>query len=151
MPTCGSNGLRTSADRERGLLVDTSVAVAIVLADHDAHAETLAAVQGAHIGLAGRAWFETYSVLTRLPPGSRRSPVAVRTILEHDFPGTRHLPPEAADSLQSELAELGIAGGAVYDALVGATARAHDVTLLSRDRRARATYDSLRVRVRFIG
>ena len=44
-----------------------------------------------------------------------------------------------------------IAGGAVYDALVGATARSHAMTLISRDRRARMTYEALGVDVRFIG
>ena len=131
-------------------LVDSSVAVAIVLADHQAHAETVDAVRGLRLGLAGHAWFEAYSVLTRLPPGARRSPGSVRTILDHDFPGTRFPGAEQLAALGPELARLGIAGGSVYDALVGLAARAHDVTLLSRDRRARSTYETLGVDVRFI-
>lgn len=132
-------------------LVDSSVAVAIVLADHQAHAETVDAVRGLRLGLAGHAWFETYSVLTRLPPRARRSPGTVRTILDHDFPGTRFPGPESLAALGPELARRGISGGSVYDALVGAAARAHDMTLLSRDRRARSTYEALGVDVRFIG
>jgi hypothetical protein len=31
--------------------------------DHEAHEASLAAVQGKRLGLAGHAWFETYSVL----------------------------------------------------------------------------------------
>lgn len=131
-------------------LVDTSVAVAIVLADHEAHEDTLRAVAGLRLGLAGHAWFETFSVLTRLPSGSRRSPASVSAILEADFPHTRFLDAQSADALRLEIGERGIAGGAVYDALVGATARAHGMTLLSRDRRARATYAALGVGVRFI-
>lgn len=132
-------------------VVDTSVAVAIVLADHDGHAETLEAVRGLRLGLSGHAWFETYSVLTRLPPGSRRSPRDVRALLDHDFPGTRHLDARAHSDLAAELARLGIAGGAVYDALVGAAARAHGLPLLSRDRSAWRTYDALGVDVRIVG
>jgi predicted nucleic acid-binding protein len=147
MPSVGF-GLATSASDEA--LVDTSVAIALVLADHEAHARTLDAVTGLRLGLAGHAWFETYSVLTRLPPGARRSPRDVRALLEHDFPATRFLDADALAGLTAELGRLMIAGGAVYDALVGATARAHDLPLLSRDRRARPTYDALGVDVRFI-
>jgi len=146
-----SSGSSTSADRLSLVLVDTSVAVPIVVADHEGHAETLDVVHGYRLGLAGHAWFETYSVLTRLPPGARRSPSMVRAIMKADFPESRFLDPDAAARLGEELADLGIAGGSVYDALVGAAARVHDLPLLSRDRRARGTYEQLGVDVRFIG
>jgi len=61
-----------------------------------------------------------------------------------------HTPPAVLLPLR-EIGERGIAGGSVYDALVGATARAHGLTLISRDRRARLTYEALGVDVRFIG
>ncbi len=147
----GSFGLPTSDSGIAEALVDTSVAIAIVLADHEGHGETMAAVEGLRLGLAGHAWFETYSVLTRLPPGSRRSPRDVHALLQHDFPATRHLGPDDLAALGTELARLGVAGGAVYDALVGAAARAHGLPLLSRDRRAWPTYDALGVKVRIIG
>jgi predicted nucleic acid-binding protein len=143
--------LPTSADPGSETLVDTSVAVAIVLADHVAHAETLDAVRGLRLGLSGHAWFETFSVLTRLPPGSRRSPRDVLAILEHDFPATRHLGAHEAAGLGPELAHLGIAGGSVYDALVAAAARAAGLALLSRDRRALPVNQALGVDVRIIG
>ena len=144
----GSSGLASNADRVA--LVDTSVAVAIVLADHEEHRETLAAVHGQRLGLAGHAWFETYSVLTRLPPRARRSPVVVRAMLEQGFPETRYLPSAEAASLVALLPETGIAGGAVYDALVGAAARAAGLPLFSRDRRARPVYESLGVDLRLL-
>jgi predicted nucleic acid-binding protein len=142
--------LPTSADERADALVDTSVAIAIVLAGHEGHQRTIEAVRGLRLGLAGHAWFESYSVLTRLPPGQRRSPADVRAILEHDFPASVALDATLAPELRRELGDLGIAGGAVYDALVGAAARAARLTLLSRDRRARGTYEMLRVDVRFI-
>ena len=144
MPTSASAPLSIA-------LVDTSVAVPLVLADHDAHDATVDAVRGIRLGLAGHAWFETYSVLTRLPPGLRRSPATVRAILDSDFPETCFPDATMVASLGAEIADLGIAGGAVYDALVGASARAFRLPLLSRDKRARATYESLGVDVRFIG
>ena len=108
------------------------------------------ATRGLRLGLAGHAWFETYSVLTRLPPGIRRSPDDVTRLLAHDFPGAWFLDATATASLMTELARRRIAGGAVYDALVGAAARHHDRPLLTSDRRAVRTYDTLGVRVRLI-
>jgi len=131
-------------------LLDTSAAVALLVADHEAHARTLEATRGLRLGLAGHAWFETYSVLTRLPAGIRRSPADVQRLLDHDFPGAWFLDPDATQALASELARLRIAGGAVYDALVGAAARHHDLPLLTSDRRVLRTYDALGVRVRLI-
>jgi predicted nucleic acid-binding protein len=58
---------------------------------------------------------------------------------------------EAAAVLGPELARLGISGGAVYDALVGAAARQHGLSLVSGDARARPAYEALGVRVRLIG
>jgi predicted nucleic acid-binding protein len=104
------------------LLVDTSVAVALVVSDHEHHRSTVRALRGRRLGLAGHAAFETFSVLTRLPPPLRRTPQAV-----HRLP------------------VMGVAGGAVYDALVGATASQHGMRLATRDRRAVDTYRALDV------
>jgi len=43
-----------------------------------------------------------------------------------------------------------VAGGAVYDALVGATAAHHGYRLLSCDRRAEAIYERLGVEVAYL-
>ncbi|MBA2489893.1 MAG: type II toxin-antitoxin system VapC family toxin [Chloroflexi bacterium] len=137
-------------DSRADVLVDTSVAIALVLADHEGHASTMAAVEEKRLGLSGHAWYETYSVLTRLPPRVRRSPSDVLRLLDHDFPGTRFLDRRAASGLRHDLARLGIAGGAVYDALVGAAARHHGLVLLSRDRRAMGVYDRLGVQVTLV-
>jgi predicted nucleic acid-binding protein len=132
------------------LLLDTSAAVALVVEDHEAHAATLEAVRGRRLGLAGHAWFESFSVLTRLPGGHRRSPSDAAAILAHDFPASAFLTPEETAALGPEVARLGIAGGAIYDALVGAAARERDCELISGDARARSTYDALGVRVRVV-
>jgi predicted nucleic acid-binding protein len=139
-----------AADVVAPLLLDTSAAVALVVQDHEAHEATLRAVHGQRLGLAGHAWFETYSVLTRLPGDRRRSPSDIAVLLAHDFPASVFLGREATLALGTELAQLGISGGAVYDALVGAAAREHDCVLMSGDVRARPVYDALGVRSRFV-
>lgn len=133
------------ASAETELLVDTSVAVALVVADHAQHQAVATALAGARLGLAGHAAFETFSVLTRLPSPLRRTPRAVGRLLEMNFSGSRFLDGAAADELLTRLPALGIAGGAVYDALVGAAAVHHRLRLVTRDRRAIDTYRRLNV------
>jgi predicted nucleic acid-binding protein len=132
-------------------LVDTSVAVPLVVADHDHHRAVADAVGNRVLGLAGHAAFETFSILSRLPPPARRGPGAVARLLGHNFPATRYLSADAAAELLPRLGTLGIAGGAVYDALVGATAAQHRLILLTRDRRAVDTYRRLDVCFALIG
>lgn len=112
----------------------------LVVVDHDYHARTAKHVRGKRLGLCGHASFETFSVLTRLPPPLRRPPAVVAAILRSTFPCSQFLGPSAAAALARELGEKDIAGGAVYDALVGATALEHGITLLTRDARASETY-----------
>jgi predicted nucleic acid-binding protein len=136
--------------RRRELLVDTSVAVALTVADHEHHESTFQSLAGHRLGLAGHAAYETFSVLTRLPPPARRSPATVARVLATTFPGTTYLGGGTAASLLSELGALGIAGGAVYDALVGAAAKEHARALVTRDRRALDIYRALDVEVELL-
>ena len=141
----------TSVDDRPVVFLDTSAAIALVVEDHEAHGATLDAVQGRRLGLAGHAWFETYSVLTRLPGGLRRSPADAVRVLAHDFPASGFLGEAEAADLGRELAVLGTSGGAIYDALVGAAARQHGRLLVSADARARALYDAMDVATEIIG
>ena len=102
------------------------------------------------MGLAGHAWFETYSVLTRLPAGLRRSPADAFRLLARNFPASVFLGEAEATGFGGDLARLGISGGAVYDALVGAAARQHRLPLVSADARARPVYEALGVDVELI-
>ena len=136
---------------EPDLLVDTSVAVALVLADHEHHKETLEVLANRKLGLAGHAAFETHSILTRLPPPARRSPHLVTRLLSENFPGTRFLSAERAGWLLAFLGKSGLGGGSVYDALVGAAAAESGLRLATRDRRAIPTYRALEVDLEILG
>jgi predicted nucleic acid-binding protein len=138
MPTRGSRP---------DLLVDTSVAVALVLTDHEHHLETMKSIGRRRLGLAGHAAFETFSVLTRLPPPARRPPDEVARLLMQNFPSSRFLSSDYSEKLLSTMGRLRVSGGAVYDALVGATALEHRLKLATRDKRALATYRALEVEV----
>ncbi len=132
------------------ILLDTSAAVALCSADHVAHLQVLAAIGDRPTGLAGHAWFETFSVLTRLPALQRRSAGEVLDLLRHNFPNSVFV--DAADQVRftDELRALPISGGAIYDGLVGLAARSTGHPLLSRDRRAAGTYVSLGIVVEFL-
>lgn len=139
-----------ASGRRPELLVDTSIAVALTVADHEHHETTFQALGSRRLGLAGHAAFETFSVLTRLPPPARRTPATVARLLDANFPYTRFLSGDAAEVLLSELHAVGIAGGAVYDALVGASAKEHGSVLATRDRRAVETYRALDVQLELL-
>lgn len=139
-----------ASGRATTVLVDTSVAVALVVADHEHHPDTFKALRGRLLGLAGHAAFETFSVLTRLPPPARRTPATIARLLEMTFPDSKFLGTQAAASLLTTFATAGIAGGAVYDALVGAAAKEHRLPLVTRDRRALDVYRALGVDVELL-
>jgi predicted nucleic acid-binding protein len=142
MPTSGRRGPQ--------LLVDTSVAIAVTVTDHRDHLTTVAGVADRQLGLAGHAAFETFSVLTRLPAPARRTPATVARLLAASFPCTRFLSAAGAAALFADLEVNGIAGGSIYDALVGAAAAEHRLPLATRDRRALDTYRALNVDVELL-
>lgn len=85
---------------------------------------------------------ETCSVLTRLPSPHRVPAGLVHEFLQSRFPQPYlRLDEPAFRVFVSGLADYGIAGGGVYDALVAATAAANGVELLTCDRRALPVYE----------
>lgn len=126
-------------------LLDTSAALAFAQPSHSAHATTYAALVGRVKGLAGNAAFETFSVLTRLPPPDRLTPRAAQRLIEVNFPHTRFLSSEGSAAVIAQLSSNGVAGGAVYDALVAAAAAEYGLRLVSRDVRAAGTYRAMGV------
>ncbi len=128
-------------------LLDTSVAIAFLVSDHSQHDLVFEALADRDLGLAGHATFETFSVLTRLPAASRLGPATAVELIESNFPHTRYLGPGATGRLLASLPRRNIAGGSVYDALVGAAAAEHGLPLVTSDLRALGTYRQLGVDV----
>jgi toxin FitB len=120
------------------IAVDTSVAVALLVQSHHEHQAVVRWWSGREIALSGHALAETYSVLTRLPGDSRLSPANAARLLTARFSAPLMLSSARARKLPETLSRLGIAGVAVYDALVALAAREHEVALATRDARAAA-------------
>jgi predicted nucleic acid-binding protein len=73
------------------------------------------------------------------------------TLIDETFGDAAVLDEATSRAIHRELAAQGVLGGAGYDGLVGAAARRHDLTLATRDARARGTYESVGVRVELLG
>ncbi|BBY08940.1 type II toxin-antitoxin system VapC family toxin [Mycobacterium noviomagense] len=127
------------------VLVDTSAALALVQRENPFHRAAKARLLVCRRGLSGHAAVELLSVLTRLPPPHRLTPVAALRLEERNFPESRFLSATDTKRLLREFAEVALAGGAVYDGLVGAAARKHKLMLITCDRRAEPTYRLLDV------
>jgi toxin FitB len=127
--------------------VDTSVAVPLIVRSHHDHVAVVRWWNGQEIALSGHALAETYSVLTRLPGDARLAPADAARLLNARFSPPLLLSNPRGRKLPDMLSRLGIAGGAVYDALVAVAAKEHEVALATRDARAQGTYDAVGVKV----
>ena len=132
------------------IVADTSVAIPALLPWHRHHALAIQALP-ARTRLVAQVGVETYSVLTRLPPPHRVEPEIALAYLRARF----EFPPavlraRSYEKLLVTAAAEPIRGGAIYDALVGATARELGATLLTLDHRAERTYQRLGVDYLFV-
>jgi predicted nucleic acid-binding protein len=120
---------------------DSSLVIAAFASWHESH-DVARSVIDTGIRLVEHCTLETLSVLTRLPPPHRTSGDLVLDFLQQRFPKPfLRLSATAYRRFLFELPERGIVGGAVYDALIAATAAEHGAELLSCDRRAASTYE----------
>jgi predicted nucleic acid-binding protein len=125
------------------LAVDTSVAVPLAVWNHPDHQLVMDWAANRDLWLSGHAAAETYSVLTRLPAELALSPQDAAEVIRRSFAGVLGLSSKAFERAHLRFATLGIAGGAVYDALVALAAEEHGALLVTRDMRALSTYDAL--------
>ena len=123
------------------IAADTSVLVASFASWHEHHDIAFAAI-GRVDALVAHCLLETYSVLTRLPAPHRMTPDVVASFLDQSF--SSHavfaLPAPEQQKLIGTCVKQGLAGGAVYDALIAATCTHAGLKLLTLDSRARQTY-----------
>ena len=93
----------------------------------------------------------TASSSDRLPGDLRVAPVDAALLLRERFVKPLVLGSKASQRIPDVLARLGIAGGAVYDALVALAAVEHGADLATRDLRAKATYEAVGANVLVAG
>jgi predicted nucleic acid-binding protein len=124
---------------------DTSLVVAAFASWHEAHERARSALAPVR-RVPAHVLLETYSLLTRLPPPHRAPASVVHDFLRQRFPeAPLGVSPRAYPGVVAAMAESGLTGGAVYDALIAAVARRAGATLLTRDQRAVAAYERVGV------
>ena len=133
------------------LVLDTSVAIPLLVTSHVAHRSVSAALGDRAAALAGHSLNETYAVLTRLPGDARVAPADAVRLLRERFEPAAVLDARSVRSAPAVLAAAGVAGGATYDGLVALAARSAGFPLATRDRRAQSTYRLLDVSVEMLG
>jgi hypothetical protein len=121
-----------------------------VLASHMAHEAVRSHLADRSAVLTGHSLAETYLVLTRLPGDARLTPSDAARLIAANFDAPAILSADRAATLPAVLAPLGIAGGAVYDALIALVAIDAKLPVITRDRRAASTYSALSVIVEVI-
>ncbi len=130
---------------------DTSVVIAALAPWHVAHAAAREALLASERALVAHVAFETVSALSRMPEGRRIGAPVVLEALGRAFPtGWLHLDGGQAEVALRAAVGAGVRGGALYDALVAATAAAHGVQLVSVDERAWRTYAAVGADVAFV-
>jgi predicted nucleic acid-binding protein len=127
------------------------VAIPLLVRTHRDHAAVSRWWDRRQLALCGHALAETFSVLTRLPGDLIHAPEDASRLLDQRFEPPLLVAQKTMRRLPAILAEAQIRGGAVYDALVALAALEHDVTLATRDGRARNTYEAIGARVVFAG
>ena len=131
--------------------VDSSIVVAGFAPWHQLHLQALDTLDE-RPALPAHAALEAYSVLTRLPqPGRASGDIAARFLADRFQEPWLTLPGARQREVLLELGRESIVGGAVYDALIAATARHHELLLVTADPRAAGTYARLGVTVRMVG
>jgi predicted nucleic acid-binding protein len=132
--------------------VDTSVVVPALALWHEHHAKAYALLdEEPEVQLLGHVAIETYSVLTRMRPPKRARPAHVARALRETFTGSaRTLAADEYLRLLERAADWTVEGGAIYDALVAATAKQAGLELVSLDRRAAAVYATVGVSYRLL-
>lgn len=131
--------------------VDTSVAVAAFGEWHVLNEPARRLLDQGTV-IPAHALLETYSVLTGFPPPHRAPTEIVATWLDERFGDV--LPPPAVDdhrALIQKLARAGRAGGVIYEALVGLTAKLAGAVLVTADQRALGVYDVVGVDRELLG
>lgn len=122
-------------------LLDTTCLVAAVCGWHRKHDATRREIErreaaGEKLVLAAHSMAETYSVLTRLPEPHRLRPDDALALIETNWGDSRLVALAGADyrATLRRCRDVGIGGGAVYDALIASCARKAGVeTILTWD------------------
>ncbi|MBO0707962.1 MAG: PIN domain-containing protein [Candidatus Dormibacteraeota bacterium] len=125
------------------ITADTSVLIAMLRPGHEFHRLARSALRGDEVRLVAHTAAETFSELTgRRPRVAPRTALSVLRAIDRE-PLT--LSARGYLGTLERCVDCGVVGGAVYDALIAATAQEAGARLVSLDHRAAPTYAAIGV------
>jgi len=112
-------------------LFDTSIIISGIIESHPMHSKCLPWLQRAKAGdfecvVVSHSLAETYAVLTTLPVKPRISPLVAHRLIYTNLEALARIVPLTISDYKTtidRMAELGLSGGTVYDALLATVAR----------------------------
>jgi predicted nucleic acid-binding protein len=112
-------------------LFDTSVIISGMIESHPMHARCLPWLQRAKAGeiegiVVSHTLAETYAVLTTLPVKPRISPLLAQKLIDNNLQAIASIVPLTIADYRNtirRMAEMGLSGGSVYDALIATVGR----------------------------
>jgi len=112
-------------------LFDTSVIISGMIESHPMHARCLPWLQRAKAGeiegiVVSHTLAETYAVLTTLPVKPRISPLLAQRLIDNNLQAVASIVPLTIADYRNtirRMAEMGLSGGSVYDALIATVGR----------------------------
>lgn len=120
------------------MLFDTSVLVAALLGSHPSHAQAISWLKRAKSGefellVSTHTLAELYSVLSSLPVKPRIDPATAWRLIQENVEATAQLvslTPEDYSHTIQRVADMGISGGVIYDAIIARAAEKADADQL---------------------
>lgn len=120
------------------VLFDTSVLVAAIVEPHPMHSQALPWLKQAkkkeiEFFISCHSLAELYAVLTTLPVHPRIGPQTARRLIREDIEtSARIISLSSSDYIATiqQMADLGMAGGCIYDALIARAARKSNIDRL---------------------
>lgn len=113
------------------ILLDTSVIISGIVESHPMHPKCLSWLQRAKAGeveciVVSHTLAETYAVLTTLPVKPRISPLVAERLIDNNLQANTRIVPLTVGDYRStihRMAEMGLSGGTICDALIATVAR----------------------------
>jgi len=124
---------------------DSSVLIPALQVGHPNHEEARKVLSRRQLRITGHVELETFAAMSSAAYKPRTSPSAAATAIAQLDSSPLTLSPQGYLDLIEKAGKGRLMGGAIYDALIAITAAQHGARLISRDKRAAATYKALGV------
>lgn len=123
----------------------SSVLIPALQVGHPNREEARKVLSRRQLRITGHVALETFAAMSSAAYKPRTSPSAAAAAIAQLDASPLTLSPQGHVDLIEKAGERGLMGGAIHEALIAITAAQHGARLISRDKRAAATYKALGV------